>query len=99
MAATLLNSPRAIDVSVFVVRAFVKLRELAETHQDLARRLDELETVTERHALRLEAFTNVTRKQLKEIFEALRALSAPANPPKRPIGFLVPEEKSGKDWP
>ena len=43
MAATVLNSPRAVEVSVYVVRAFVRLREMATSHQDLAKRLDELE--------------------------------------------------------
>ena len=43
MAATLRNSPRAVEVSIFVVRAFVHLRELAGSHQAIAKRLDELE--------------------------------------------------------
>src|SRR5262249_45057187 len=43
MAATILNSPRAIEVSVFVVRAFVKLRQLALDHKELAAKLAELE--------------------------------------------------------
>src|SRR5260370_18497715 len=42
MAATILNSPRAVEVSVFVVRAFVKLRRLAVAHKDLAAKLDDL---------------------------------------------------------
>jgi len=51
MAANLLSSPRAIEVSLYVVRAFVRLRELAVTHGDLAKRLDELERKTEALAL------------------------------------------------
>jgi hypothetical protein len=47
MAATILNSPRAVEVSVYVVRAFVQLRELATTHGDLFKRLNELEDKTE----------------------------------------------------
>jgi len=43
MAATVLNSPRAIEMSLYVVRAFVKLREVMASHKDLAKRLDELE--------------------------------------------------------
>ena len=43
MAATLLKSPRAVEVSVFVVRAFVKLRQLALSHKELAAKLAELE--------------------------------------------------------
>jgi hypothetical protein len=43
MAASVLNSPRAVEVSVYVVRAFVQMRELAASHQDLAKRLNALE--------------------------------------------------------
>lgn len=44
MAATMLNSPRATEMSVFIVRAFVELREVLATHKELAKRLDELES-------------------------------------------------------
>ena len=47
LAATILSSPRAVEVSIYVVRAFVQLRELANTHQGLAKRLDALEETTE----------------------------------------------------
>jgi ORF6N domain len=90
MAATILNTPRAVQVSLFVVRAFIRLRELALTHQDLAKRLNELEAKTEHQALKLDSFANVTRKQLNEVFEALRQLTTPPDPPKRPIGFGIP---------
>lgn len=43
MAATTLNSPRAVEMSIYVVRAFVKLRELLASNKELARRLDEIE--------------------------------------------------------
>jgi hypothetical protein len=43
MAAMTLNSPRAVEMSVYVVRAFVRLRELLASNKELARRLDELE--------------------------------------------------------
>ena len=45
MAATILSSRRAIEVSVYVVRAFVQMRETLAAHKELAKRLDELETV------------------------------------------------------
>jgi hypothetical protein len=44
MAATILNSPRAVEMSIYVVRAFVKLRELFASNKELAKRFDELET-------------------------------------------------------
>ena len=43
MAATVLNSPRAVETSVYVVRAFIRLRQFLATHKDLARRLEEHE--------------------------------------------------------
>jgi hypothetical protein len=96
MAATILSSPRAVEVSIYVVRAFVQLRELANTHQGLAKRLDALEEKTELLAMSHDTFSRNTRNQLKQIFEALRELAAPATPPeppKRPIGFITPEDK------
>jgi|SRR2546422_2102466 len=76
MAASVLNSPRAVEMSVFVVRAFVRLRELARNHVELATKLDALERRVEGHD-----------EDLEEMFEALRALIAPAGRPPRQIGF------------
>ena len=96
MAATVLSSPRAIEVSVYVVRAFVRLRELAATHGDLAQRLTELEDKTEALATGHDTFSRNTRNQLKQVFDALRELMTPPDPPKRPIGFINPEDKGKK---
>jgi hypothetical protein len=96
MAANLLSSQRAVQVSVYVVRAFVRLRELAASHSDLAQRLDELEHKTEALAMSHETFSRNTRVQLKQVFDALRALMTPPDPPKRPIGFVTPEDKNKK---
>lgn len=93
MAASVLNSPRAIEVSMYVVRAFVRLRELAATHQDLAKRLDSLEEKTELLAMQHDTFSRNTRVQLKQVFDALRELMTPPDSPKRPIGFVTPEEE------
>jgi hypothetical protein len=92
-AATVLNSPRAVEVSVYVVRAFVQLRELSRSHQDLAQRLDALEHKTEQLAMQHDTFSRNTRAQLKQVFDALRELMIPPEPPKRPIGFVPPEER------
>jgi hypothetical protein len=94
MAATILNSPRAVEVSVYVVRAFVRLREMAATHGDLAKRLAELEDKTEALAMNHDTFSRNTRAQLKQVFDALRELMTPPDPPKRPIGFVTQEEKN-----
>ncbi|MBK1687258.1 ORF6N domain-containing protein [Rubrivivax gelatinosus] len=96
MAANLLNSPRAIEVSVYVVRAFVHMRELAATHGDLAKRLAELEEKTEALAVDHDSFSRNTRNQLRQVFDALREPMAPPDPPKRPIGFVQPEHNNEK---
>ncbi|MFO1218118.1 MAG: ORF6N domain-containing protein [Burkholderiaceae bacterium] len=96
MAATVLNTPRAVEVSVYVVRAFVKLRELVASHRELARRLEDLEQATESLAMSHDTLNRNTRAQFKQVFDALRALMAPPEPAKRPIGFVHPEDKSRK---
>jgi hypothetical protein len=92
MAATLLSSPRAIEVSVYVERAFVRLRELAVTHHDLAKRLTEPEDKTAAVAMSHDTLSRNTRAQLKQVFDTLRELMTPPAPPRRPIGFVTPPE-------
>jgi len=95
MAATVLNSPRAVEVSVYVVRAFVRLRETLASSRELAAKLDALEQKTELLSLQHETFSHNTRAQLRQVFEALRQLMAPPDdPPKRPIGFVIGEKKT-----
>lgn len=97
MVATVLNSPRAVEVSVYVVRAFVQLCEVLLTNKELAKRLDDLEQKTEALAMRHGTLARNTRVQLKQVFDAIRELMAPPEPqPKRPIGFVIPEEKPAK---
>ena len=96
MLSTVLSSERAVAVNIEIMRTFVRVRELANTHQDLAKRLAELEMKTESLELQHDTFSRNTRNQLKQIFEALRELAAPAVPPEplnRPIGFVHPEDK------
>lgn len=93
MAATILKSPRAVEVSVYVVRAFVRLREVLASNKELAKRLDDLEQKTEALALRHDSFARNTRGQLKQVFDAIRELMVPPEPKKRPIGFVTPQEK------
>jgi len=73
MAANVLNSPRAVAMSVHVVRAFVRLREVIASHKELVKRLDELEGRYD--------------EQFKVVFDAIRQLMAPPEP-KRKIGFV-----------
>ena len=95
-AANVLASPQAVEMGIFVVRAFVRMRELATVHADLAKRLDELEQKTEAIALAHDTFSRNTRLHLKQLFEAIRELMTPPDPPKRPIGFAEPEERKAK---
>lgn len=82
MAAAVLNSPRAIAVSVYVVRAFIRLREAMISHHEFTSRLAELEKKLVEHD-----------EKFAQVFEAIRELMEPAPvPPKRRIGFSVSEE-------
>jgi hypothetical protein len=93
MAATVLNSPRAVEVSLYVVRAFVRLRETLATHKDLASQLQVLEKKTEALALKHDTFAENTRLQLRQVFDAIRELMRAPEPKRRPIGFVTPDEK------
>jgi C4-dicarboxylate-specific signal transduction histidine kinase len=78
MAATVLKSPRAVEMSMFVVRAFVRLRHVARNYAALADKLDALERKVSGHDADLE-----------QMFSALRALIAPRRPLRRQIGFRM----------
>lgn len=95
-AANVLTSPQAVELGIFVVRAFVCMRELAAVHADLAKRLAELEQKTEGLALAHDTFSRNTRAQLQRLIEAVNQLMAPPDPPKRPLGFVTPEDKGKK---
>jgi hypothetical protein len=78
MAATVLNSRKAIEMSVFVVRAFIQMRDVPGTHREIRRRLDDLERKVGAHD-----------DAIQEILQALRHLTQPAETPKRRrIGFV-----------
>jgi ORF6N domain len=95
MLSSVLNSPRAIAINIEIMRAFVQLRAMAASHLDLAKRLSELEDKTEVLAIEHDSFSHNTRAQLKKLFDAIRALMTPPEPPKRPIGFVPQEAKKG----
>lgn len=82
MAATILNTPRAVEVSVFVVRAFVKLRELLASHKELAQQLSELERRLDTHD-----------GAIRSLMDAIRQLMTPLPRPTRGrIGFRPDRE-------
>ena len=81
-AATILNTRRAVEVSVYVVRAFIQLRGVLAANRELARRLDELEA-------RIERKLSTHDRVIAEILDAIRKLMTPPEPkPRRRIGFI-----------
>ncbi len=79
MAANVLNSARAVKASIYVVRAFVNLRQMFASHKELAAKLAELERRLEKHD-----------GQLIALVEAIRQLmQPPPDPPRRRIGFAT----------
>jgi ORF6N domain len=85
MAAGVLNSPRAIELSIFLVRTFIAMRELVDNKRELADRIDELERGVEK---RLSGHD----RAIAEIFAAIRALMKDPDPKRRPIGFVRPKD-------
>jgi len=98
-AANVLASSQAVEMGIYVVRAFVKLREAAIGHLELSKRLDALEEKTGLLAMDHDQFSRNTRLQLRQLLDALRELTAPPDPPKRPIGFVPPEDKAASRTP
>jgi hypothetical protein len=82
MLSSVLNSPRAVQVNIQIMRTFAKLREIISQHKDLARRLDELEKKYD--------------SQFKVVFDAIRQLMMPPAPKRRPIGFRAGDPENGK---
>jgi hypothetical protein len=82
MAATILNSPRAIEMSVYVVRAFVQLREMLASNKELARRFAQLEA-------RIDKKLSDHDEAIAAILSAIRELMNPAVPTQRGIGFTA----------
>lgn len=76
MAASVLNSNRAVEISIFVVRAFVKLREILSTNKELAHKLTELERGIGQHD-----------EAIRSLVDAIRQLMMPPEPKKKKIGF------------
>jgi len=79
MLANVLNNPRAVHVSLQIIRTFVRLRQLLASNEELARKLESLEKKYD--------------AQFKVVFEAIRQLLQPPEKPKRQIGFKVEEQK------
>jgi phage regulator Rha-like protein len=82
MAATVLNSARAIEMSIFVVRAFARMREALATNRKVVSKLSELERRLEGHDT-----------EIQQLIEAIRELMTPPDPKRGRIGFEVPAKE------
>jgi len=85
MAATVLNSERAIEMSVFVVLAFVRMRRAIVGNRNILTKLAELERRLESHDA-----------EILDLMNAIRELMSPEEPNRRRIGFEAPSEAGGK---
>lgn len=85
MAATVFNSSRAVQMSVFVVRAFVRLREVLATNNELAEKIAELERRVAVHD-----------DSIQQIIAAIKTLMQPARRPLKQIGFHPDDERKPK---
>jgi hypothetical protein len=78
MLSSVLNSERAVQVNIRIMRIFVKIREMLSAHKDLAHKLDQLEQKVSGHDV-----------DIRQIFEAIRQLMEPPKEKRRKIGFGV----------
>lgn len=83
MLSSVLNSERAIQMNIAIMRAFVKLREIITSNKELAQKLIELERKIEVHD-----------DEIQEIYEVIRRLLEPPQQPRRQIGFRIEEPKT-----
>jgi hypothetical protein len=81
MLSSVLNSERAVKVNIAIMPAFVNMRRMLETNRELARKFSELERRVGKHD-----------EEIAAIIEAIRQLMAPAEKPRREIGFHVREK-------
>ncbi len=82
MLSAVLKSQRAVEMSILIVRAFVRLREYLATHKDLAQKIEDVERTQHEHSA-----------HIQQIYDYIQRLLEPApEPPKRRIGFATPEE-------
>ena len=80
MLSSVLKSERAIEVNIAIMRAFVRLRQMLASNEDLARKLEDMEKKYD--------------EQFKVVFDAIRALMAPPEKPRKKIAFEVKEGRA-----
>jgi hypothetical protein len=82
MLSSVLSSPRAVQVNIGIMRAFVRLRETLSLHKDLAHKLADLERKIADHD-----------GSIQSLFEAIRQLMTSPEPPRKEIGFHMKEDR------
>jgi phage regulator Rha-like protein len=82
MLSSVLNSERAIQVNIAIMRAFVKLRQVLATHNELTQKFKELELKVDKHD-----------NEIQAIFEAIKQMIAPAAQPQKRIGYMVEKDQ------
>ena len=80
MLSSILNSRRAIEVNILIVRAFVRLRQMVAVHKDLLQKIEHMERKYDR--------------QFQAVFEAIKRLMAPPEKPPKRIGFQLREKRA-----
>ena len=83
MLSSVLNSRRAIQVNIAIIRVFVELREVLAANKDLAKRLADIERHLDGH----DAELGDQAERIREIFESIRRLMEPPESPRKRIGF------------
>ena len=82
MLSSVLNSQRAVQMNILIIRAFVKLQEMLATHKDVAQKIEDLERQQKEHG-----------QQLAAVYSVVKRLIAAPRKPRKPIGFNYHEDK------
>jgi hypothetical protein len=85
LLSSVLNSERAVEMNIFIIHAFVRLREILATHRDLAHKLQELEQTQQAQGA-----------QIAALYDLVKRVMAPGKSRQRPIGFIVRERQ--RQW-
>ncbi len=88
MLSSVLRSPRAVEINIQIMRAFVRLRQLLSVHKELAERLAKLEA-------QMCQRDHAVAQQFQQVFSLLDQLFNPPAPPRKPIGFHTKEPDNG----
>ena len=92
MLSSVLNSQRAVQMNILIIRVFVRLRELLATHKDLAQKIEQLQAGQENHAVLIALVSRDVQTLAKNVAKEFKKLKAPRGRKPR-IGFYVRDDK------